>query len=171
SPSETSLLHQIGASVNELQELLRWWRARQRFVEHAADPAWDTELHTFHVAKPYIDLIRRQAEFECTTITEIVNRAFQQFFAGSEPAADCHGEPWRASGRRPQSQQRGMHSSAGAARGASAILQNSCMTSTATMPNQEDVCRPPSSPGPPATDGPYPGGVSRHRGCAASERS
>lgn len=89
SPRDKALLQELSASVDELRELLRWWRARQRFVERAEDPAWQTELHTYHVAKPYISMIRQQAEFECTTITEIVNRVFQQFFAGSETANDC----------------------------------------------------------------------------------
>jgi hypothetical protein len=90
SPDEQALLHEVGASINELRALLHWWRARQRFVARAADPAWETELHTFHVARPFLDLIRRQAEHECTTITEIVHRAFEQFFAGSETADDHH---------------------------------------------------------------------------------
>jgi len=90
SSSDNALLQELGASMDEIRELLRWWRARQQFVERAEDPRWDTALHTYHIAKPYISMIKRQAEFECTTQTEIINRALQQFFAGSETVDDRH---------------------------------------------------------------------------------
>ena len=90
SSSDKALLQEIGASMDELRELLRWWRARQRFVERAEDPRWDTALHTYHIAKPYITMIKRQAECECTTQTEIINRTLQQFFAGGEIEDDRH---------------------------------------------------------------------------------
>src|SRR5437016_5740780 len=89
-PSDEALLQELSAAWDDLTQLVDWWRARQAFFERAEDPAWETELHTYHVARPYIDLIKRQADLECTTITEIVNRAFQQFFAGSETTADRH---------------------------------------------------------------------------------
>jgi hypothetical protein len=88
--SEKALLQELAASMDELRELLRWWRARQQFVERAADPRWDTALHSYHILKPYITMIKRQAECECTTQTEIINRALQQFFAGSETEDNCH---------------------------------------------------------------------------------
>jgi hypothetical protein len=90
SPSDKVLLQELGASMDEIRELLHWWRARQRFVARAEDPAWDTALHTYHIAKPYITMIKRQAECECTTQTEIINRALQQFFAGRETVDDRH---------------------------------------------------------------------------------
>jgi len=91
SPSgDKALLQELRTAWDDLTELVAWWHARKAFYDRAQDPAWETELHTYHVAKPYIDMIKRQADLECTTITEIVNRAFQQFFAGSETAADRH---------------------------------------------------------------------------------
>src|SRR5499433_1118246 len=90
SPRDKALLQELGASMDEIRELLRWWRARQRFVERAEDPRWNTALRTYHVAKPYISMIKRQAEYECTTQTEIINRALQQFFAGRETVDDRH---------------------------------------------------------------------------------
>jgi hypothetical protein len=90
SPRDKALLQELGASMDELRELLRWWRARQQFVERAEDPRWDTALHSYHVAKPYITMIKQQAAYECTSQTEIINRALQQFFAGSETADDGH---------------------------------------------------------------------------------
>ena len=88
--SDKALLHELRTLRDDLTQLVDWWRARQTFFDRAQDPAWETALKTYHVARPYIDMIRRQAERECCTITEIVNRAFQQFFAGSETVDDRH---------------------------------------------------------------------------------
>src|SRR5262249_32573790 len=88
--SDKALLQELRTVRDDLTQLVEWWRARQTFFDRAQDPAWETALKTYHVARPYIDLIKRQADLECTTQTEIVNRAFQQFFAGSETAADRH---------------------------------------------------------------------------------
>src|SRR5262249_27502267 len=90
SPSDKALLREIRIAWDDLAQLIDWWRARKAFFNRAQDPAWETELHTYRVARPYIDMIKQQAERECCTITEIVNRAFQQFFAGSETAANRH---------------------------------------------------------------------------------
>ena len=90
SPSDKVLLQELGASMDEIRELLHWWRARQRFVERAEDPTWETKLHSYHIMKPFITMIKRQAECECTTQTEIINRALQQFFAGRETVDDRH---------------------------------------------------------------------------------
>jgi hypothetical protein len=84
SPRDKLLWQELGASIDEIRELLRWWRARQRFVERAEDPTWETKLHSYHIMKPFITMIKRQAELECTSQKEIINRALQQFFAGSE---------------------------------------------------------------------------------------
>src|SRR5262249_43465338 len=83
SPRDKALLQELGASMDELRELLRWWRARQRFVERAEDPTWESKLHSYHISKLFITMIKRQAEFECTSQKEIINRALQEFFAGS----------------------------------------------------------------------------------------
>jgi hypothetical protein len=88
--NDTALLQQLRTMRDDLTQLVDWWRARKTFFDLAQDPAWETELKTYHVAKPYIHLIRLAAERECCTITEVVNRAFQQFFAGNETAADRH---------------------------------------------------------------------------------
>jgi hypothetical protein len=90
SRNDKALLQELRTVRDDLTQLVDWWRARQALFDRAQDPMWETQLHSFHVARHFLDLIRRQAEFECTTITEIVNRAFQQFFAGSETAADRH---------------------------------------------------------------------------------
>ena len=89
-PSDKVLLQELRTVRDDLTQLVDWWRARQAFFDRAQDPAWETKLKTYHVARPYIDMIKRQADLECTTITEIVNRAFAQFFAGSETENDRH---------------------------------------------------------------------------------
>jgi len=86
--SDKALLQELRTVRGDLTDLVAWWRARKTFFERAQDPAWETELHTYHVAKRYVSMIKQQADLECTTITEIVNRAFQQFFAGHETMAD-----------------------------------------------------------------------------------
>jgi hypothetical protein len=91
SDSDKALLQELRAAMTELRELLRWWEARQRFVERSEDSRWQTQLRTYHISKIYVSMIRQQAEFECTTQTEIINRALQQFFAGREIVADEHG--------------------------------------------------------------------------------
>src|SRR5262249_8335204 len=78
-PSDKALLQELRTVRDDLTQLVDWWRARQAFFDRSQDPMWETELKTYHVARPYIDMIKRQADLECTTITEIVNRAFQQF--------------------------------------------------------------------------------------------
>jgi hypothetical protein len=37
---------------------------------------------TYHVERRYIELIRHEAETECMSITEVVNRAFRTYFEG-----------------------------------------------------------------------------------------
>ena len=75
---------------DDLTELVDWWRARKALFDRTQDPEWETELKTYHIARHFIDLVRRQAESECTSQKEIVHRAFAQFFAGSETEDNCH---------------------------------------------------------------------------------
>jgi hypothetical protein len=89
-PRDKALLQELRTVWDDLAQLVDWWQARQAFFDRAQDPTWETELKTYHVARPYIDMIKRLAEHESCTITEVVNRAFAQFFAGSETAADRH---------------------------------------------------------------------------------
>jgi hypothetical protein len=91
SHNDKVLLRELHAAWEDLAQLVEWWRARKAFYDRSENPAWETELKTYHVARPYIDMIKRQAERECCTITEIVNRAFEQYFVGSEAAHDEHG--------------------------------------------------------------------------------
>lgn len=89
-PNDEALLQKLRTAWDDLAQLVDWWHARKAFFERAEDPVWETELHSYHIARRYIDLIRQQAEVECTSQKEIINRALGQFFAGSETAADGH---------------------------------------------------------------------------------
>ena len=66
--------------IAALPELLDWWQRRQETLAAAAEGDRQTERVTFHVEKRWIDAIRRQADLDHATITQIVNRAFQAFF-------------------------------------------------------------------------------------------
>jgi len=88
SPNDKALLQELSAAWDDLTQLVDWWRARKAFYDQDQDPVWATELHTYHIARIYIDLIKRHADIECTTQKEIINRALQQFFAGSAITAD-----------------------------------------------------------------------------------
>jgi DNA-binding transcriptional regulator LsrR (DeoR family) len=68
-------------SNEDLRELLEWWNARKRALQTKDDPEQETERKTYHVQKRYIEAIQRAADLERVSITEIVNRAFKQFFA------------------------------------------------------------------------------------------
>jgi Winged helix-turn-helix DNA-binding len=68
--------------IAALPELLDWWQRRQETLAAAAEGERQTERVTFHVEKRWIDAIRRQADLDHATITQIVNRAFQAFFTG-----------------------------------------------------------------------------------------
>ena len=67
---------------DDLTEIIAWWRERKRLAETPPDPERETQRQTYHVEKRYIEAIKREADLEQTSITEIVNRAFQHFFAG-----------------------------------------------------------------------------------------
>jgi len=46
----------------------------------ASDTTQETERITFHVERRWIEAIRRQADLDGLTITQVVNQAFRQHF-------------------------------------------------------------------------------------------
>lgn len=66
--------------IAALPELLDWWQRRQETRAAAAEGDRQTARVTFPVEQRWIDAIRRQADLDHATITQIVNRAFQAFF-------------------------------------------------------------------------------------------
>lgn len=69
---------ELSAAREDLWELITWWRLRKQQV-HRGTPR-ETQCYTSHVEKQWIERIKQEAEAEGTTIAEIVNRAFRQYF-------------------------------------------------------------------------------------------
>lgn len=68
--------------IPALQEIVAWWEGRKATLEQASDATQETERITFHVERRWIEAIRRQADLDGLTITEVVNQAFRQHFKG-----------------------------------------------------------------------------------------
>jgi Homeodomain-like domain len=66
--------------MSDLQELVLWWQGRKSTLLQASDASRETERTTFHVERRWIDAIRRQADLDHLTITQVVNEAFRQYF-------------------------------------------------------------------------------------------
>ena len=77
TPSPNDVL--IGL-IPALQELAAWWQERKATLLHASDQSRETERTTFHVERRWIDAIRRQADLDHLTITQIINEAFRHYF-------------------------------------------------------------------------------------------
>jgi hypothetical protein len=68
--------------IPALQEMAAWWEGRKASLAHASDATQETERMTFHVERRWIEAIRRQADLDGLTITQVVNKAFRQHFEG-----------------------------------------------------------------------------------------
>ena len=68
--------------IPALQEMVAWWQSRKAALEQAQDASRQTERITFHVEQRWIEKIRRQADLDGFTYTQIVNEAFRQYFEG-----------------------------------------------------------------------------------------
>ena len=68
--------------MTDLQEVVTWWQQRKATLAQASDTTQETERITFHVERRWIAAIRRQADLDGLTITEVVNQAFRQHFEG-----------------------------------------------------------------------------------------
>jgi predicted DNA binding CopG/RHH family protein len=66
--------------IDDLRKLVDWWRDRRAALHQAHDASRETERITFHVEQRWIDAIRRQADLDGMTYTQIVNEAFRQYF-------------------------------------------------------------------------------------------
>jgi len=76
------ILHEIIESWDDLKAVLDWFKERKRAPRIAEDADHETLRQTFHVQKRYMEAIRRAADLERVSITEIVNRAFAHYFNG-----------------------------------------------------------------------------------------
>jgi len=70
--------------LNDLRELVDWWRDRREALQHAQEASRKMEGVTFQVEQRWLEALRKQAELDGTTITQVVHRAFQAFFAEKE---------------------------------------------------------------------------------------
>jgi len=68
--------------ISDLQELVMWWQERKATLLQTNDASRETERTTFHVERRWIEAIRRQADLDHLTITQVVNEAFRQYFEG-----------------------------------------------------------------------------------------
>jgi IS30 family transposase len=68
--------------MSDLQELVLWWQDRKASLHQASDASRKTERTTFHVEHRWIDAVRRQADLDGLTITQVVNEAFRRHFEG-----------------------------------------------------------------------------------------
>jgi hypothetical protein len=75
SPDDV-VIHLIPA----LQEIVLWWEGRKATLDQAGDASHETNRITFHVERRWIEAIRRQADLDSLTITQVVNEAFRQHF-------------------------------------------------------------------------------------------
>jgi len=70
--------------LNDLRELVDWWRDRRAALQHAQEASRKMERVTFQVEQRWLEALRRQAELDGTTMTQVVHQAFQVFFAEKE---------------------------------------------------------------------------------------
>ena len=70
--------------LDDLREIVDWWRDRRTTLQPSPDTSRKTERVTFDVEQRWLEALRRQAELDGTTITQVVNQAFQAFFAEKE---------------------------------------------------------------------------------------
>ena len=69
------------ALSGDLAELVAWWNDRKAVIHQASDASRQTERTTFHVEHRWIEAIRRVADLDNQTMTQIVNDAFRQYFS------------------------------------------------------------------------------------------
>lgn len=68
--------------VFDIMEIVGWWRQRKRIAQEYEGTPRETVRMTYHVEPRYIELIKEFAKSEKVSITDVVNRAFRQFFEG-----------------------------------------------------------------------------------------
>jgi hypothetical protein len=66
---------------DDLRALVDWWRDRRAALQPSPDASRKMERVTFQVEQHWLEAIRRQAALDGTTKTQVVNQAFQPFFA------------------------------------------------------------------------------------------
>jgi hypothetical protein len=89
TPSDTDMSTQGIPSVYDervitlipmLEEIVTWWEERKTVLDQSQDAGRETRRVTFFVEKRWEDAIRRKADLDSLTYTQIVNEAFRQYF-------------------------------------------------------------------------------------------
>ena len=73
---------QLISMITDLTEIVAWWQGRKATLHQASDASRETERITFHIERRWVETIRRQADLDHLTITQVVNEAFRQHFEG-----------------------------------------------------------------------------------------
>ena len=68
------------AMMGDLTEIVAWWQERKTALLLARDAGRETKRTTFHVEQRWLDAIRRQADLDHLSITQVVNEAFRRSF-------------------------------------------------------------------------------------------
>ena len=76
----TSWDDQLLPIMSDLTEIVAWWQERKATLLQAYDTSRETERTTFHVERRWVEAIRRQADLDRLTITQVVNEAFRHYF-------------------------------------------------------------------------------------------
>jgi hypothetical protein len=71
----------LASLLNDLRELVDWWRDRQAALQPSPDASRKPEHVTFDVEQRWLEAIRRQADLDGMTMTQAMNQVFQAFFA------------------------------------------------------------------------------------------
>jgi hypothetical protein len=82
--------------IPAIQKIVAWWESRKASIARASDATRETGRITFHVECRWIEAIRRQADLDSLTITDMVNEAFRQHFEGevNPRYTTCIHEEW-----------------------------------------------------------------------------
>lgn len=75
---------QLITMISDLTEIVAWWQERKATLHQANDATQETERITFHVERRWIEAIRRQADLDGLTITQVVNETFRHHFEGKQ---------------------------------------------------------------------------------------
>lgn len=70
----------LASMMSDLTELVTWWQERKATLLQEHDASRETERTTFHVERRWVEAIRRQADLDHLTITQVVNEVFRQHF-------------------------------------------------------------------------------------------
>jgi hypothetical protein len=70
----------MGRIYTAITEIVTWWQERKATLLQARDASRTTERTTFHVERRWVEAIRRQADLDHLTITQVINEAFRHYF-------------------------------------------------------------------------------------------